>query len=98
MAQIVPIRSITATNTAVNVGVTDTSILAANTARKGFVVTNDGTVNVYISLGATAVAGQGIRLNAGGGAFQGDINSLWQGSVRGIAVGGTCAVTVCELL
>lgn len=84
------------TNTSVSVNA-DTLVLARNDSRNGFIIVNDSTNVVYLSLGAAAaVANSGIRLNANGGAFQIDGGSLWTGVIRGIAVGGASVVTVCE--
>jgi hypothetical protein len=44
--------------------------LAANTSRRWALFINDSSVVMYLMVGATAVANQGIRLQPGGGAFE----------------------------
>lgn len=53
----------------VGVNVTDssTAVLAANTNRQVAIIVNDSDTTVYAAIGQTAVANQGIRLNANGG-------------------------------
>jgi hypothetical protein len=82
----------TAVNTGVSVATTDTAILAQNLGRREVTIVNDGANVVYLALGATAVANQGIRL-AAGAAYT---TNLWEGTVRGIALTGATNVTVCE--
>lgn len=53
-------------------GVTTTSqqAVAANTNRQYLLLVNDSDTIIYVKVGATAVANQGIRLNAGGGNYE----------------------------
>jgi len=60
----------TATHSAVTVGSTDTSALASNTDRKSALFINDSDETIYLSIGGTAVANTGIRLNANGGSYE----------------------------
>lgn len=78
----------------VAVGVTSTSVLAANPSRKGSEFENTGTTTISLGLGNAAVAGDDIVL-APSGAWNGLISGvLWLGSVNAIssAAGGTLAV------
>lgn len=82
---------LTATNTGVDVLVTDTAVLAADLGRRELTIVNEGANKIYLALGATAVAGQGIALAAGGSYT----TNLWQGTVRAIALVGTTHITAC---
>ena len=44
--------------------------LAANPDRRGALLINDSDVAIYIKLGATAVAAEGLRINANGGSIE----------------------------
>lgn len=60
-------------------------------------IVNDSDTIVYLNLGAAAVVGEGIRLNANGGAFEINWTNLYTGAVYGIHGGtGTKYVTVIE--
>jgi hypothetical protein len=54
----------------VTVGATSVAALAANTLRRWALLINDSDTAIYLMVGATAVANQGIRLNANGGAYE----------------------------
>lgn len=58
-----------ATCTAVTVGATSTSVLAANARRVGFILTNDSTEDIYVTLGSTATMNSGLLLKANGGSM-----------------------------
>lgn len=78
---------------AVSVGTSNTALVGAND-RRSVVLCNDHASNtIYLSLGGTAVANQGIRLNAAGGAIKLD---GYTGAVSAIATGASTAVTVAE--
>lgn len=82
-------------STGVSVTTASTKLLDASSGRLYAAIVNDGSVPVYISLdGNAAVAGQGIRLNATGGAYE--INSLNQvvAQVNAITSSGSANVTV----
>lgn len=80
---------------AVSVLITDTAVVAANPSRIELTICNDhATQVVYLALGATAVASQGIRLNGAGGSYT---TTAYTGAVRAISVGGTSVVTVTEV-
>jgi len=86
------------TNTAVSVGSTSTTILAANANRKYAVIVNDSDTVIYLALGAAASVNSGIRLNANGGAYEINWTNLYKGAIYGIhaAAGLTKNVTVVE--
>lgn len=79
--------------TSVSVGTTSTAIVSQNIGRREITIVNDGANVVYLGLGRAAVAGQGIRLNANGGAWT---SGQWDGIVNGIAVTAATNVTVAE--
>lgn len=86
------------TNTGVNVGVASTLVLAANASRKYASFVNDSDTVIYLAVGAAAVVGQGIRINANGGSFEIERNNLTHKAVYGIHGGvGNKVVTVVEL-
>jgi len=73
-----------------------TVVLNANPARKHVVIVNDGSQEVYLSFGAAAVAGKGVRLNKQGGSYEIDDRNLWQGAIYGITASGSSSLTVHE--
>lgn len=77
---------------------TSAAALAANNARKYALIVNDGGVTVYLNLGGTAVASEGIRLNADGGSYEisRDSGNLFSGAINGITSSGTATVLVTE--
>lgn len=82
-------RSITATTSS-------QPLMAANTNRVRFIVKNDSAVDVYINLGATAVAAAGsgnIKIASGGGYFE---LTGTTSAVNIIAASTTAAVTARE--
>jgi len=84
----------TATNAAVTVGSSSTTVLAANTGRKGFSLVNDSDETIYVSFSGTAVSGEGIRLNEKGGSVTDDV---YQGVITAICASGGKNLTVIEL-
>lgn len=60
------ISSTAASPTAVSVSTSSIQIVAANTARKGLVITNVSNNRISIAIGVTAVLNQGITLYPGG--------------------------------
>ena len=59
----------TSTNSGTSVLLVSVSVLASNASRKWATIINDGSTQVYISIGAAATITQGIRLNANGGSY-----------------------------
>lgn len=80
---------------AVSVGAASTEVAAANPDRAEITVQNDhATQIVYLALGATAVANEGIRLNAAGGSWT---SQAFTGAVNAIATGAATGVLVTEV-
>lgn len=74
-----------------------TVMLAANASRKYALLQNDGSVPVYIKVGAAAVASQGIRLDPGGSfEMSGFFGNLATGAINGITASGTAVVMATE--
>lgn len=71
-------------------------ILAANTNRKMAIITNQNAQAIYLKLGATAVASQGIILSANS-TYEITAINLWTGSISAIRSGvGTSTLDVFE--
>ena len=64
-------------------------IIPANKHRTGAWLINDSTVTIYLGVGRPAVANQGIRLNAAGGAWEITKDNLFKGDIYGISVSGS---------
>jgi hypothetical protein len=58
------------TQTAVSVGATSTSVLAAKAGRKYALIINDSDSTIYLKIGSAAALNTGIRLNANGGSYE----------------------------
>jgi len=87
----------TTINKGVDIGTTSTVILDANTSRYYFAIINDSDTDIYLALGADAVAHQGIRLNAHGGSFELVSRDMYRFAINGIHAGsGTKRVTVVD--
>ena len=82
------------TNTFATVGVSSAVAVAANTSRVSLTLVNDSSNTIYLSKGATAVSGSGIRLNASGGSL---IIDDFKGAIHAIAGGAGSNLTVCEV-
>lgn len=92
-----PVRSDVASvpHGAVTVGTTAVQVLAANGSRiEAFVCNDHASQVVYLSLGGTAEANKGIRVNAAGGTVR--IGSF-TGAISAIASGASTTVTVAEV-
>jgi hypothetical protein len=61
-----------------------TLALAANRKRAYALFINDSDTVIYLSFGPSAVANSGIRLNANGGSYEMEGNTLWRGVVNAI--------------
>ena len=84
----------------VAVAVTSTPIVGVNLGRNEITICNDHATQVVDlqfatveTTAPTAVASQGIRLNAAGGSWT---SNTYRGAIAGISVGGTSTVTVAE--
>lgn len=76
-------------------GVTTSSqqALASNSSRRFAYIQNDSDTTIYCNLGSTAVANQGIRLNASGGYFEINSTDSYTGAINCIH-GGTGTKTL----
>jgi len=80
-----------------DIGINSTEIAAAKHNRNYLAIVNDSDTTIYIAIGATAVVGRGIRLNANGGSFEMTKDNLSYQIVNGIhGNSGTKQVTVQE--
>ena len=61
--------------------------VAARPGRNYCCIQNDSAVVVYIALGAPAVVGSGIRLNANGGSYEINYTNLFTGAIYAIHAG-----------
>ena len=86
------------THSTLNVNAGSQAALAANANRKAALFINDSAAEIYLKVGAAAVANQGIRLNASGGSFQLDSTLPSRAAVNAIAVAaGPYVLLVAEL-
>ena len=83
------------THAAVSVLNTTTVALAASSARRYALFVNDSDTVIYLKVGVSAVANQGIRLNANGGSYE---MSQEFGNVDNRAVNAIASVTGKNLL
>jgi hypothetical protein len=90
--------AITPTHSTASPTTSSGSVLTSNASRKYALLINIGSVDVWIKLGATAVASQGIPLYANGGFYE--ISSanrnLYTGVINGITASGTGSLVVTE--
>jgi hypothetical protein len=77
------------TNTSATCGTGSTLAVASSTARQYTAIVNDSANTIYISLGAAAVSGTGIRLDAAGGSYEIKPDNLWLGAIYCIASGSS---------
>lgn len=83
----------TGTHSAVSVGTSSTAILSTDSNRHGIILTNNGTVTVYIQFGATAAVATSMPLVRGQSIiimFPANVGT----AVSGIVSSGTCDVRV----
>ena len=78
----------------VSVLATSTTVRPINRSRKFLFLCNDSDETIYVSLGATAVINQGIRLNAAGGSVL--IDEKHTGKVSAICASGSKNLTFSE--
>ena len=86
----------TTTNSGVVVGVASTPVLAANPARITATFVNDSNALIYLSKGAPAVIGQGIRLNRWGGSYTIKGDNLTREVINAIATTAASNLVVTE--
>jgi len=78
------------------VGVASAEVLAENKQRRGVVFVNDSANQIYLGVGAAAVVGSGIRLNANGGAYEINGDNLTTQDIRAIATAASSNLTIME--
>lgn len=94
---ILPSSSIANISTGIDVATATTLILPANADRNVAEIVNNSDTVVYLRLGAGATLNSGIRLNAGGGAFNISAINLYTGVIEAIHGGsGDKLLTVTE--
>ena len=81
------------------VGVASSRIFTQNPDRLLAIIVNDSVNKIYLSLGANAVAGQGILLTSGGGSFSfgRGTDFPWLGEIHAISDGAGSNVTIVEV-
>jgi hypothetical protein len=77
---------------------TTSAMLAAAATRKAALLINIGSVDVFINLGAAAVANTGILLQANGGSFSMSdmLGNLDTAAINGITASGSAVVLVTQ--
>ncbi len=90
--------SMTYAHTQPSATTTSGDMLGANASRKYALLTNIGSVDVYIKINAAAVVSQGILLQAYGGTYEISPanNNFTTAVIRGITASGTATVLVAE--
>lgn len=90
--------SMTYTHTQPSATSTSGAMLNSNASRKYALLTNIGTVDVFLKVDATAVASQGILLQAYGGTYEVSPtnNNFTTAAINGITASGTATVLVTE--
>jgi hypothetical protein len=85
-------------HSAVSVGTSDASLVAANPDRTYLLIQNDSSNTVWIKAGAAAAANEGIRLGANGGSFTMSLaeRNIDSREIRAIAGGADSNVLVTE--
>ncbi len=78
-----------------------TALLSANGARRGFLIVNNGSTAVYVTLGATAVSGASAANGGGfylaqGGVFASSYFGIYTGAISAITASSTTVVHVSE--
>lgn len=77
-------------HSAVTIGTSTTQAAAANTDRTYLLLVNDSANTIWVKFGASAVANEGIRLNANGGSLEisernGNLDSRVVNAIAGAA-------------
>lgn len=90
--------AVTPTHSVVTATTTSGALLASNASRKSAILTNIGIVDVFIKLNATAVASQGILLQAYGGTYVVAplYNNFTTTAINGITASSTAVVLITE--
>ena len=92
------VTPINPTHTTAAMTASSAAVLAANTSRRYALLVNDGVADVYITLGATAVANQGIRVGGNGGSYElsPEFGNLYRGAIDRLPGSGTSTMLVLE--
>lgn len=85
----------TCTSSSASVTSTSSAALASNSSRKYAVITNTGSIDVWLHPGLTAVSGQGILLKPNG-SFEIDSTNLYPGVVAAVTTSGTTSLAITE--
>lgn len=91
-----PFEVLSATPSTFLATTTNGAVLAANAKRRSAVFVNNGTVDVFMTRGATAAVNQGILLKGGGGSYEINSTNLYKGVVSCITASGTAQIAVEE--
>lgn len=77
---------------------TSQAALVLNHERVYAMFQNDSDLTIYLRLGETAIANEGIRLNANGGSYEisDRLGNLFDGAVNAIASGGSNNLLILE--
>jgi len=86
-----------AVHLSMNLNTTQEKILGSNPQRRYVLLVNDSDSVAYIGLGVTAVANQGIRLNANGGSYEINLTNPFHGEIYGVSAGVTKRLTITEI-
>jgi hypothetical protein len=72
-------------------GTSSATVVASNSGRKALLIVNDSDTIVYLKIGGTAVANEGIRLNANGGSYEMslELGNLATDAITGIVSSGS---------
>jgi len=81
----------------VSLGVASELILGRNTYRRHALLVNDSDAVIYLNLGSTAVANEGIRVNASGGSYEINLDNAYFGEVHAVATGAAKKLMVTEV-
>ena len=76
--------------------VTQQRVLGDNPSRLYALLVNDGTDDIYLGMGISAIANRGIRINNGGGSFEINLTNPWTGEIYAVAAAGTPALLIQE--
>lgn len=76
---------------------TSSELLAENKKRKQLVITNTGSVAVFINTETTAVLNKGIYLAASGGVWEMDSFTFTTDSIHGITASSTTNISIYEV-
>lgn len=71
-------------------------VLEENPQRLYALLVNDSAIVIYLGMGAPAVIGRGIRLNANGGSYEINLMNPWHGRIAAIAASATPDLAIVE--